>query len=525
VNVKLSLIQGMQRAARLRPRGTAIVDGDVLLDWGQVENRVSRLASGLRSIGVADGDRVAVLASNSHRVFELFFATIWAGGVAAPLNNRLSSGELADQVRRAAPRALFYSPEFAASADTLLGVLPDLKLVALGQPSPTAVTSEGLIESSEPCAVSARQDDDMALLFFTGGTTGEPKGVMLSHANMLANSVNFIAEMQIDESCIHLHCGPLFHVASAARLFSVTQVAGGHVILPRFEPLQVLDAIEKHRVTVATFVPTMVRALLDAPELLRANTASLQYITYGAAPMPEQLLRELMNRLPHVRLVQSYGMTETSPIATLLGYRDHLDNGGPSRLRSAGRAALLADIAIVDSADQPVPTGSLGEVVIRGPMVMLGYWQNQAATDTALRGGWMHTGDIGHLDADGYLYVVDRIKDVIISGGENIYSQEVENVISAHPAVKACAVIGRPDEKWGEAVHAIVVPRAGMAVTSADILAHCRATLSTYKCPKSVEIRPTDLPLSGTNKVNKGMLRTEMLASLAVTADGREVTA
>lgn len=515
--MRSSLIHGLQRAAKINADGVAVIDGNLQLSWNKVQDRIARLASGLRSLGLAEGERVAVLASNSHRVFELFFATLWAGGVVAPLNNRLATNELAAQVKSAEPRLLFFSQDFADMAESLRTALPELRLVAIDHAEETRRESvEALIATNSAGVASSRQEHDWALLFFTGGTTGEPKGVMLSHANMIANSINFIFEMKLDQTCVHLHCGPLFHVASAARLFSVTQVAGTNVILPRFDPARVIDAIEQSGVTVATFVPTMVRALLDSPRFAGADLATLRYITYGAAPMPERLLRELMERLPTVRLVQSYGMTESSPIATMLGYRDHAD---PERLRSAGKVALLADIAIVDSENRPLPANTLGEVVISGPMVMLGYWRNPEATEHALNGGWLHTGDIGYLDADNYLYVVDRLKDIIISGGENVYSQEVENVIAAHPDIRTCAVIGRTDDKWGEAVHAVVVLRDGANLTPTEIIAHCRARLSAYKCPKSVDVRHSDLPLSGTNKVNKRQLRQELLAGTASKKD------
>jgi acyl-CoA synthetase (AMP-forming)/AMP-acid ligase II len=219
-----------------------------------------------------------------------------------------------------------------------------------------------------------------------------------------------------------------------------------------------------------------------------------------------------MRRLPHVRFIQSYGMTETSPIATMLGWRDHLaDDSRKNRLRSAGKPALLAEIAIADQTGTHLPTGGTGEILIRGPMVMLGYWRKPEATQEALRDGWMRTGDVGYLDAEGYLYVVDRLKDVIISGGENVHSQEVENVIASHPAVHQCAVFGRPDPRWGEAVHAVVVPRPGACVSAADIVAHCKASIAGFKCPRSVEIRAEPLPVSGTNKVLKAKLREALL--------------
>ena len=503
--MKIGLVQAMARASQIRPGETAVIDSAMRLTWSEAAARTGRLAGGLRSLGIADGRRVAVLALNSARVYEVFFATLWAGGVVAPLNHRLSRPELVGQLERAAPDILMFGHEFEDAAEALRIARPGLRTVRIGDGEDG---SDALIACSAPIEPALRGGDDDALLFFAGGTTGEPKGVMLSHANMAANSINFIAEMKLDERTAHLHCGPLFHVAAAARLFSVTQVAGTHVFLPRFEACEVLATIARERITLATFVPTMIRSLLDTMPRGAADIGSLEYITYGAAPMPEALLRELMQAMPHVKLVQSYGMTESSPILTMLGSRDH---ARADRLRSAGRAALLAEVRVVDAAGRAVPVGSLGEVVARGPMVMSGYWQAPEATAATIRDGWLHTGDVGYLDAEGYLFIVDRLKDVIISGGENIYSQEVENAVASHPAVKACAVIGRPDERWGEAVHAVVVPRDGMTLTAEAVIAHCRSSIAAYKSPKTVDIRHDDLPLSGTNKVDKVRLRRELM--------------
>jgi acyl-CoA synthetase (AMP-forming)/AMP-acid ligase II len=252
----------------------------------------------------------------------------------------------------------------------------------------------------------------------------------------------------------------------------------------------------------------MFRMMLDEPSLSQTDLTSLRYVSYGSAAMPEPLLREFMAALPSVRMLQSYGMTELSPVVTILGWRDHLQDAAASgRLRSAGRPAMLAEVAIIDPDDRPLPAGSHGEIVARGPMVMQGYWNRPDLTADALRGGWMHTGDVGYLDDDGYLFVVDRLKDMIITGGENVWSQEVENALASHPAVSLCAVIGKPDTFWGETVHAIVNLRDNMAVTEAELIAHCRNLIAHYKCPRSVDVRDEPLPLSGANKVLKSELR------------------
>lgn len=508
----IGLSHGLRRALLQRGAGLGVIDGTVRLSWRAAEDRIARLATVLRRFGIAKGERVALLALNSHRSFEIFFATLRAGGVIAPLSHRLTDSELRAQIADIEPTVLLLGKEFLDRV-TLSEASAAIKhVIALrnGVPGRALYDYEDLIRDAVPLDDAGRGGEDLACLFYTGGTTGEAKGVMLSHTNIMANTVNLVTSIAMDASTVHLHCGPLFHVAAAVRLFSVTHVAGMHVFLPRFEPREVLDTLEREGVTIATFVPTMLRALLDQPDFESYDLCALRYITYGAAPMPEALLRQAMTRLPRVRFVQSYGMTETSPIATVLGWRDHrLDD--PRLLRSAGRPALLAEVAIQDAAGRLQKVGEKGEVVIRGPMVMQGYWRRPAATETALRGGWMHSGDMGYLDESGYLFVVDRMKDVIISGGENVYSEEVENALASHPAVLECAVVGRPDIVWGEAVHAVIVLRSGCSATTEELSAHCRSRLAAYKCPKSIDFRNERLPLSGANKVLKHKLRQELL--------------
>jgi long-chain acyl-CoA synthetase len=307
---------------------------------------------------------------------------------------------------------------------------------------------------------------------------------------------------------VHLHVAPLFHVAGGSRVFTTTVAGGTHAVIPRFEPELFLAAVERFRVTVTVVVPAMLNALLEYPHLERYDLSSLQLLTYGASPMPETLLRRTMQRLPGIEFLQSYGMTELSPVATMLGPRYHVFDGPDAgRVRSAGQAVFNADVAVMDDQERPLPAGQVGEVCVRGPMVMQGYWRQPELTAEALRGGWMHTGDAGYLDDDGFLFLVDRVKDMIISGGENVYSAAVENVIHQFPGVHECAVIGVPSERWGEAVHAIVVAQAGTEIDIDALLSHCRTALAGYECPKTVEVRPEPLPRSGAGKILKTELR------------------
>lgn len=515
--VTIGLTQALRRAVSQKPDNLALVDAHKRFSWRDLDDRISRVARVLRDLGVGANDRVALLAFNSHRSYETYFAALVAGGVIMPLNHRLTAPELIDQVRDGAPKVLVVGADFIEIARELQAAVPSIRAVVVASDDEVLEglnSYEALLAGAQPAEDALRGGDDLACLFYTGGTTGVAKGVMLTHTNILANSANFITHMAIGEETVHLHCGPLFHVAAGVRLFSVTQISGTHVILPRFVAEEVLETVAREEVTLATFVPTMLRALLDEAAKAGREMPSLRYITYGAAPMPEALLREAMQRLPAVRFVQSYGMTETSPIITMLGWADHQPGAPEERLRSAGRAALFAEVAVVDAQDRPVPIGECGEIVARGPMVMKGYWNRPEATAEALRGGWMHTGDIGRIDDQGYLYVVDRMKDVIITGGENVYSQEVENAIALHPAVLQCAVFGRPDARWGEAVHAVVVSRPGANVLPEEIVAHCKGLLAGYKAPRSVEVREEPLPLSGANKILKQDLKAALLARI-----------
>ena len=509
-----SLTQAVHRAVAIKRNATAIVDGLAQFTWEQFSDRVSRLATALISLGLKPGGRIVLLALNSHRSLECFYAAMQAGGVIVPLNHRLGPSEIHAQASDCSPQIVILGPDFIAMRDALLAATAGATRAAVYCGSGAAPEGfhgyEQLIASHQPIDDAGRQGDDLACLLYTSGTTSAAKGVMLSHANFCANTANVVAELGMDEGTVHLHHGPLFHVASAARLFSTTHVAGTHVFLPRFAASEVIAEIARTGVTHATFVPTMFRMMLDEPSLSRTDLSSLRCVSYGSAAMPEPLLREFMAALPLVRMLQSYGMTELSPVVTILGWRDHLPEAAANgRLRSAGRPAMLAEVAVVGPDDKPVPAGCHGEIVARGPMVMQGYWNRPDLTAEVLRSGWMHTGDVGYLDGDGYLFVVDRLKDMIITGGENVWSQEVENALASHPAVSLCAVVGKPDSLWGETVHAIVNLREDANTSEADLIAHCRNLIAHYKCPRSVDIRATPLPLSGANKVLKADLRAE----------------
>ena len=501
---------GLRKAARFGGDTEALVCGDVRLDRRSFVDRVARLASVLRGLGMGDGERVAMLATNGQSYIEFYFAVLWGGGVIVPINSRFALPEMVDQALDASPVILIVDATFGGIGVQLKEAVTSItSLIYTGaDPAPAgAIDYESALAAARPIDDRMRGGDDLACIFYTGGTTGRSKGVMLSHCNLWSNAVVTAARLGFDENLVSLHSGPLFHLAAGARVYTTAVVGGKHVVIPRFSPAEVLQAIARDKVTVATFVPTMLSMLLELPDLDCYDVSSLRLITYGASPMPEALLTECLRRFPSVRFAQSYGMTELSPVATILGPEDHMPDAPRRRLRSAGRPLSSAEVKVVDAEGNELPCGQTGEILVRGPMVMQGYWNKPELTAQTLRSGWMHTGDSGYFEPDGYLYIADRIKDMIISGGENVYSTEVENAICSHPDVLQCAVIGIPDQRWGEAVHAVVVRRPAAALTGEDIVAHCRGRIAGYKCPRSVEVRDEALPLSSVNKINKVELR------------------
>ncbi|MCA6106745.1 acyl-CoA synthetase [Bradyrhizobium cenepequi] len=506
----MNITHGLRRALQISPNGLATVCGERRRTWRDVGERVARLAGGLRARGVADGDRVAVLSLNSDRYLELYLAVGWAGAVIVPLNIRWSVLENEDALRDCRAGVLFVDKAFAPTGAQLAKAIPGLKLIfADDGETPSGTESyEALIARCEPVADAMRTSKDLAGIFYTGGTTGRSKGVMLSHHNLMANALNAVGEGLFPSSSIYLHAAPMFHLANGAAMYSLLLSGGSNVIIQGFTPDAVAAAIQNHRVTDVLLVPTMIQMLVDHPAIGSYDLSSLKNIIYGASPISEAVLDRAAQTLPGVQFTQAYGMTELSPIATLLHWKEHIGGGrNKGRHRGAGRATLGCEVRIVDENDQPVPFGKVGEIVARGDNVMIGYWERPEETARAIVDGWMHTGDGGYMDQDGFIYVVDRVKDMIISGGENVYSVEVENALAQHPSVLQCAVIGIPSEQWGEQVHAVVVKRSGVEVSADELIEFSKTLIAGYKCPRSIEITEAPLPLSGAGKVLKRELR------------------
>lgn len=506
----MNLTQGLRRAAQVNRNGVATVFEGTRRTWGEVAERVARLAGGLRDLGAAEGERVAVLSLNSDRYLECYLAASWAGAVVVPLNVRWSALENADVLADCRADVLIVDRMFAEMGATLAAGRPDLKLVyAETDAAPAGMIGyEALVAGAAPIPDAMRQTGDLAGIFYTGGTTGRSKGVMLSHGNLTANAFNALAEGLFGADCVYLHAAPMFHLANGAAMFSLLLSGGSNRMLRAFAPDGVLRTIQDEKVTDVLLVPTMVQMLVDHPGIGAFDLSSLRNIVYGASPISEALLDRASAALPGVAFTQAYGQTELSPIATLLHWPEHQGEArAKGRHRSAGRATLGCEIRIADPDDNVLPNGEVGEIVARGDIVMMGYWERPEETAKALAGGWMHTGDGGWMDEDGFVHVVDRVKDMIITGGENVYSIEVENALAQHPAVAQSAVIGIPHPHWGEAVHAVVCLQPGAGAEAEELIAFCRDRIAHYKCPRSVEIRTEPMPLSGAGKILKRDLR------------------
>ncbi len=503
----MHLTQSIHRAYQQNPDRCATIFGSRIRTVAEQYDRVARLGGALLELGLHDGDRVAILALNSDRYLETLMATQWAGGVVTPLNTRWSAPEILYALDDSQTSVVFVDANFAPLIASLEDRSDGYKFVIFMDdgPEPDGMRSyEELIDGTPPAPDRYRGGDDLAGIFYTGGTTGEPKGVAISHTNFLTSAMG----AQATYPCMRaggrlLHAAPMFHLAGLGAWMIQSMVGGTDVIVPAFDPPAVLQTIEEHGVTSALLVPTMIQMLIDHPDAATRDLSSLGVVLYGASPISTAVLDRAMKCFSSAEFVQAYGMTELSPIATLLSPSDHADE---SLQRSAGRASVNSQIKVVDEDDVEVPVGTVGQVLVRGGHVMQGYWGKPEATAEALKGGWMHTGDAGYLNDRGYLFVVDRVKDMIISGGENIYSTEVENALAKHPAVAACAVIGVPDDRWGERVHAVIVLKAGASATDTELQAHARELISSYKIPRSMEFRD-GLPISAAGKVLKRELR------------------
>ena len=476
------------RAAQYYPEQTALAPDGARVTFRELRDRVLGIAAALSRRGFGAGDRLALLLPNGPEYIELVYACSRLGVIVVPLNTRLVPAELDRVLADASPRGLLRHSSL---------------------PVPTVRPQWQQVLDLEPLEVV--QDFDPGIcydaeailaLIYTSGTTGRPKGVMLTHANVLANVDHFNYWMRYTEGGVYLHAAPIFHIADFPAMFAAPAFGACQATIPRFSPQSFCETVERERVSHTVLVPTMVNLLTKSPEAKQYDLTSLEVLAYGGSPMAPELIHRTRELLPNLKLVQVYGLSETG---FLTGLQDHEHTD--DRLLSCGRPCPGIDVQVTDESGKQVEAGHSGELVARGANVMRGYWNNPQETARAFRDGAFRTGDVGYRDAAGYFYILDRLKDMIVTGGENVYSGEVEAVIYAHPAVREVAVFGIPDPQWGELVMACVVLKPGVILTVDDLTLHCRQALANYKIPRRVEFLDTDLPKSGTGKVMKRILR------------------
>lgn len=504
----------LTKAARTFPDNLATAHGPRRSTYAKFNARTNRVANALSALGVVRGDHVAILMYNRPEMLEAMFACFKAGCGAVPINFRLHPQECAFIIDHCGAKAIIISSEFEEAIASIKGLIPQVNDIVVVGPAessePTAYESM-LASQSDQFADVDVDVDVVAWLFYTSGTTGQPKGAMLTHRNLLAMTMNFYADMSCNfgPDDVTLHAAPLSHGSGLYALPNVGKAAA-HVFLESlsFSTEAVFRTIQAYGVTNMFAAPTMIMRLIDSPAVDRFDHSSLSAISYGGGPMLVEDLTRAMEKLGAC-LVQLYGQGESPMTITYLPHRDHVRDGDAEqmkRLASAGIARTDVEVRIHDQGDNEVASGEMGEVVTRSDLVMKGYWRDPEATAETLRNGWLHTGDMGYLDDRGYLFLMDRSKDMIISGGENIYPREIEEVIIQHPAVAEVAVIGVPDPEWGEAIKAVVAVAPDMQVTEAQLLEFCQDHIASYKKPKSIDFI-AELPKNNYGKIVKNELR------------------
>ncbi|MBI3684667.1 MAG: long-chain fatty acid--CoA ligase [Acidobacteria bacterium] len=479
----------LEHAARCWPEAAAVRADSGTLCFASLNWRVERLAAEFHMRGLGAGDRLAMLLPNCPEFIEIIYACARLGVIAVPLNTRYAVPEIDQALHDCAPK----------------GILRHSSL-----PRPTERLAWEVVLDEQPLngadvEIPAPFYDPEAIfgLFYTSGTTGKAKGVMLTHKSLLANLQNLLPYYNFGKGSCYLHAAPMFHLADFPGLLSAAAVGACQTTIPRFEIESFSVAVQKHRVTHTVLIPTMINFLTLYPELNSFDLSSLEFILYGGSPIAPEVFKRAREKFPNVRFTQGYGLTEASPVLTLLVDEDHQEE----RLLSCGRPPFGVEVRVADSQGNLAKAGESGEIIARGQNIMKGYWNQPEETARVIRNGWLHTGDIGQQDEAGFFYIVDRAKDMIVTGGENVYSTEVEAAIYEHPAIKEAAVIGVPDPQWGEMVTACVVVKDGAALTAEELVTHCRARLANYKLPRRVEFYPHELPKSGTGKILKRALR------------------
>lgn len=508
-------VKFLDRARSLYGGAVGVVDGERRLTYGEFGARVDRLSHALASLGIGKGDRVACLAANCHPLLEAYYGVVQVGAILSPFNIRLAPADFEFMLNDLEAKAILVERPLRSLVDPIRNRIPSLRhAVFFGPGDRTADPDYETLLAAAPGAPFPRpaaDEDDVAEVFYTSGTTGKSKGVMLTHRNLYANGLHIAQALRLTDRDVMLHTIPLFHANGWGIPHALTGMGGRHVCLAAFEPRRVLEAVARERVTLMGLVPTMVNVLLNFPDLDRHDRSSLTRVLVGGAPPPLKFVGEIRRRLG-CEYIGGYGMTETSPLLTISTVKATLA-GLPGEaqerlLASTGLPAMGVEVRVVDEQGAEVARDGrqAGEIIARGDMVMKGYWRRPQDTAQTIRDGWIRTGDVATVGPEGYITIVDRAKDIIISGGENVSSVEIEDVLYRHPAVLEAAVVAAPDPKWGEIPVAVVVRKPGQAATEDEILAFARERLAHFKAPRRVDFADA-LPKGGTGKILKHVLR------------------
>ncbi len=487
-----TFVDPLMRATQVAGDRTALIAEGRRYSHRELNSRCRRLAAVLKEKGAEPGDRIAILAANSNHYIESYVAIPAAGYVIVPLNTRHAEPELRYAIEDADAKILL--------TDRDPGALRDLFDCVVMIPE----EFDSLLDAADEAELGVGvTEDTLAGLFYTGGTTGASKGVMLTHRNLIANTFNFMSMAPPESDSVFLIMAPLFHAAGSNGVLGGIWTGNCQIPLKVFDPATALDFIEEYKVTHTLGVPTMIAAIAELQHAEPRDTSTLKVVAHGGSPIATEVVRRATEAFPTAEFVHVYGMTEASPLVT--GLRNEQDLLDQDRSRSCGQALIGCQVKIIDHAGAEVPRGEVGELAARGPNIMEGYWRKPEQTDQVLKDGWYRSGDMGYMDEEGFVFLVDRAKDMIVSGGENVYCTEVEEALYKHPAVLEAAVFGIPDEDWGEAVHAVVVPRE--SVTPEELIAFCREHIAGYKLPKAITLSDEELPKSGPGKILKRTLR------------------
>jgi fatty-acyl-CoA synthase len=517
MNVPMSPVRILKRAVKLYPNKIAVVDGDQRQTYLELQERANRATHAVLDLGVSTKGRVAILDYNTHRYMEMYFGMAQSGKALLPLNTRLSADEYVYILNDAEAEALIFHADYKPVVDKVRQAAKTVKhyIICDGAVDEEWITGtyEDFLADASGATVhyEPADENDMLNLYYTSGTTGRPKGVILTHRNIYANALTTIISFKLEDATVWHHIAPLFHLADAFFAWSVTFQGGRHVMQRQFNPKSVLDNIQKEGITCCMMVPTMINFILNEPDIDRYDLSSLRWIMVGGAPMSPANAQRMMQRLG-CRYVSGYGLTETSPLLTVGNIKDTLANEADDTkmnyLTRTGLEVVGVDLRVIDTSGKDVPRDGItvGEIIARGDNVTKGYWKLPEETAKAFRDGYFYTGDLATVDPEGYILIVDRAKDIIISGGENIASVEIENVIYSHPHVLECAVIAFPDAKWGEIAKALVALKPGTELSEQDLIKYCRERLAAFKVPRLVSF-VLELPKTGSGKILKGELR------------------